>query len=95
MKKEKKPRPSPASNVPDFHQLAAKWAKPFVKRADVKEFSCGLISGKTLANLAARGEGPPYFRASRYVVYQTTDLTEWFTDIYTPSKKRCKKTAEN
>lgn len=92
MKREKNPRRSPAFTVPDFQQLAVKWAKPFVKRADVKEFSCGLVCGKTLANLASRGEGPPYFRASRYVVYETTDLTEWLTDTYGEPEKSRKKT---
>lgn len=86
MKREKKPRKCLPTAMLDFEQMAAKWSKPLVKRSDVKEFSCGLIAPKTLANLAARGEGPPYYYVSGYAVYQTTDLTDWFTDTYGPSQ---------
>jgi hypothetical protein len=84
MKREKKPRKCLPTAMLDFEQMASKWSKPFVKRSDVKEFSSGLIAPKTLANLAALGEGPPYYHVSGYAVYQTTDLTDWFIEKYHP-----------
>lgn len=86
MKREKRPRKCLPTAMLDFEQMAAKWSKPLVKRSDVKEYSCGLISGKTLANLAAMGEGPPYYYVSGYAVYQTTDITDWLQDTYGPPK---------
>jgi hypothetical protein len=42
----------------ELSALAKKWPSTFVARASFKEFSGGLVSPKTLANLDAQGEGP-------------------------------------
>lgn len=77
MKKEKKTRITPLAKKLDFNRLIARWGRPLVKRSEVTEFSCGLLSPKTLANLAAKGEGPPCYHVSRYVVYEATELASW------------------
>jgi len=60
----------------DFEFLLAQWGSPFVKRSEVLKFSGGLLNPKTLANQATRGEGPPYFRYQRYIVYLASDLRD-------------------
>jgi len=52
---------------------------PFIGRAEVSKYFPGILTPKTLANLASRGLGPPYFKVGRKVVYRTEDLLEWLS----------------
>ena len=61
-----------------FDQLAERWPSAFVARAEVKHFSGGIVSGKTIANLAAKGEAtPPAFRVGGKVAYEARHLVEF------------------
>ena len=60
----------------DFEFLVDAWGSPFVRRTEVSKFSGGLLHPKTLANQATRGEGPPYFKHQRYIVYLASDLKD-------------------
>jgi hypothetical protein len=60
----------------DFDFLVKEWGSPFVRRTEVSKFSGGLLHPKTLANQATRGEGPPYFKHQRYIVYLASDLKD-------------------
>jgi len=50
---------------------------PFIARNHIDRFLPGVISSKTLANLANRGLGPKFFKNGRLVIYRTADLVEW------------------
>lgn len=61
-----------------FDQLAERWPSAFVARAEVKQFTGGIMSGKTLANLAAKGETvPPAFRVGRKMAYEVRHLVDF------------------
>lgn len=61
-----------------FDQLAERWPSPFVARAEVKRFTGGLLAGKTLANLAAKGEEVPRaFRVGGKAAYEARDLVDF------------------
>ncbi|MDY0185566.1 MAG: hypothetical protein RBR43_06785 [Desulfuromonadaceae bacterium] len=42
-----------------FHQLTDHWPSPLVAASQVKRFSGGIVSGKTLANLKSLGKPVP------------------------------------
>lgn len=46
-------------------------------RAEVSKLFPGVISEKTLANLANQGIGPRYFKNGRLCIYRTADFVEW------------------
>ena len=61
-----------------FSELVTKWPSAMVARPEVSRFSGGIISGKTLANLAARGEEvPPVVHVGRKAAYRASDLADW------------------
>lgn len=67
-----------------FQTMLTKWSSPVVARSQVKEFTGGACTAKTLANADSEGWGP----AKRYmlgnkVVYPTQDLVDWL-------EERCK-----
>jgi len=50
---------------------------PFFARQKVAEFFPGVVSPKTLANLASRGEGPPFIKTGRKIIYETQAFIAW------------------
>lgn len=58
--------------------LAARWPSSLVAREKVGEFSGGIISPKTIANLDATGEGPKgRITVGRKVAYPVDLLIAW------------------
>jgi hypothetical protein len=54
------------------------WPSPVVARTEIKKFTGGALSGRTVANLDSRGEGPEgRFRLGRKTVYPKDKLVEW------------------
>jgi predicted DNA-binding transcriptional regulator AlpA len=65
--------------APDqFERLVTHWPSALVARTEVARFTGGILSGKTLANLASRGEKvPPSIRIGQKIAYDATALAEW------------------
>lgn len=61
-----------------FDQMAARWPSSIVARAEVKKFTGGGISPKTLANADSKGTGPegPFFMGRR-ICYTVPAFLEW------------------
>jgi len=57
--------------------LATKWPSTIVARKRVSEFSGGILSEKTLANLDSLGQGPHRIRIGRQVAYSVNELITW------------------
>ncbi len=65
----------------DFSLLAEKWPSSIVARTEVKKFTGGILSGKTLANLASKGEPVPRpIRVGRKVAYSAKELAQWLSE---------------
>ena len=63
---------------PDLSILAKNWSCPFVARAEVKEFSGGILNSKSLANLDSAGLGPTgRIRIGRKIAYPVSSLISW------------------
>lgn len=53
---------------------------PFIARAQVEHHLGGMVSGKTLSNADARGEGPEVaYAVGRKVVYSREALLQWLS----------------
>ena len=50
---------------------------PIFGRSEVERLFPGVISPKTLANMAHKGEGPKFVRNGRLAVYLTADFLDW------------------
>ena len=63
----------------DFVEMLTKpWGAGIVARREVGRFTGGLITGRTLANLDSRGQGPGgAMRVGRQVAYPATRLARW------------------
>ena len=62
----------------DLSILAAKWSSPLVARERVDEFSGGIVTPKTMANLDSLGEGPKgRITVGRKVAYPVDELISW------------------
>jgi hypothetical protein len=61
-----------------FGDLAARWPSPIIARAEVKKFTGGGISAKTLANADSKRIGPEgRFFVGRRVCYTVVALVDW------------------
>jgi|GEM_PF-2568137 len=65
----------------DFKSLAEKWPSIVVARSEIKKFSGGLISPKTLANAQCKGIGPRSYRFGKKVFYHVDDLIKWMSEL--------------
>ncbi len=62
----------------DLSHLAARWPSSIVAREKVGEFTGGIISPKTIANLDASGDGPQErVTIGRKVGYPVTPFIVW------------------
>jgi hypothetical protein len=58
--------------------MAERWPSPVVARKAVKEFSGGILSAKTLANMDSLGTGPEgRFLLMNQTVYPVESLVSW------------------
>lgn len=65
-------------NKPDiFDKMAEAWGAPGFTRPEAGRFSGNLIAPKTLANLASKGQGPPFnwYRGRAY--YEVDTFVAW------------------
>lgn len=63
---------------PDLSTLAARWPSSHVAREKVGEFTGGIITPKTLANLDSIGAGPKgRITVGRKVAYSVHELITW------------------
>ena len=61
-----------------FNEMVARWPSSVVARAEVKKFTGGGISPKTIANADSDGTGPAErFFIGRRVCYPVSALVEW------------------
>ena len=61
-----------------YNKMAARWPSSIVARAEVKNFTGGGISSKTLANADSKGIGPAgRFLVGRRICYTVPALLEW------------------
>lgn len=65
----------------DLSDLGARWPSAMVFRREVRKFTGGAYSGRYLANLDSRGEGPRNrVRIGRRIGYRVGDLVEWLEE---------------
>lgn len=63
---------------PDLSLLAARWPSPLVAREKISEFSGGILTPKTMANMDCNGEGPKgRITCGRKVAYPVAELIAW------------------
>ncbi|MCJ7783485.1 MAG: hypothetical protein MUP41_06090 [Desulfobacterales bacterium] len=62
----------------DLSSLAKKWPSSVVCRQEVRNFSGGIVSDRTLANYDAQGIGPPgRFKIGKKVIYPVDGFVKW------------------
>ena len=70
-----------------FNEMTAKWHSTVVARAEVKKFTGGGISPKTIANADSKGKGPEgRFLIGRRVCYPVSALVNWLRQNTKESK---------
>ena len=61
-----------------FDEMAKKWPSEIISRTEIKKFTGGGISPKTLANADSEGEGPRgRFVLGRKICYPTKEVVKW------------------
>ena len=61
-----------------FDQMATEWPSPLVAAPEVKRFSGGILSGKTLQNLSSLGQPvPESLKVGNKRAYIATSLADW------------------
>ena len=61
-----------------FDQMAEQWSSPLVAAPEVKRFSGGILSGKTLQNLSSLGQPvPKSLKVVNKRAYIATSLADW------------------
>jgi len=59
-------------------EMLKKWESSVVCRGEIRRFSGGMVSPKTLANLDSQGEGPKgAFRYGSKVAYPVSEVVSW------------------
>ena len=65
-------------NEDPFQIMATRWPSSIVARAEIKNFTGGAISPKTVANADSEGRGPANrLVVGRRVCYPVADLIAW------------------
>ena len=67
---------------PNLSHLISRWPSSIVSRDEVKKFTGGAISGKYVANLDSKKQGPPgRFRCGgRKIVYPVDKFVRWLEE---------------
>jgi hypothetical protein len=64
--------------IKELRDMARKWPSTVVARGQVKDFTGGALSGKTVANFDSQGTGPAgRFKLGRSTVYPLDSLVSW------------------
>ncbi len=64
-----------------FDQMAEQWSSPLVAAPEVKHFSGGILSGKTLQNLSSLGQPvPESLKVGNKRAYVAVSLASWLRD---------------
>jgi hypothetical protein len=69
-----------------IQKMADNWPSEVVARTKIEEFTGGLITGKTMANLDSQGEGPPRVKCSRKTGYPKNPLCDWLRQRMTEER---------
>ena len=70
-----------------FDQMAASWPSPLVAAPEVKRFSGGVVSGKTIQNLSSLGQPvPESLKIGAKRAYVATSLAAWLRNRATSSQ---------
>ena len=70
-----------------LERLKETWPSTVVVRSEVKRFSGGILSGRTMANLDSQGAGPPgRFKLGRKTVYPVDELITWMQSRVEPGE---------
>lgn len=75
----------------DFSGMADRWPSTMVAREKVEDFTGGIMNRRYLANLDAKGEGPPRVRIGRKIAYPVIDFVAWLEARASIPKKKAKK----
>ena len=78
----------------EFKEMVDVWPYPHVPQAKVRDFTCGMYSGYSMANYVSRGSGPRKYFIGRNACYNPIELAYWIYER-TPEKKAQKKKDEN
>ena len=57
--------------------MAEKWPSELVSRESVGQFTGGVLSPKSMANMDSLGEGPESIRIGRKIAYRVDVLISW------------------
>ncbi len=61
-----------------FNQMAQKWPSTLVSATEVKQFSGGILSGKTLQNRSSLGQSvPESLKVGNKRAYVAESLADW------------------
>ena len=60
-------------------ELAKKWPSAIVAREKIGEFSGGILSSRSMANLDSLGLGPERIKIGRKVAYPIDSLVVWIS----------------
>ena len=60
-----------------FEKMAERWPSSLVARTKIAEFSGGMVSCKTMANLDCQGVGPGRVKIGRRTGYPVDSLVSW------------------
>lgn len=72
-----------------FTKMACRWSSSVVARAEVKNFTGGGISPKTIANADSEGKGPEgRFIIGRRICYPVSNLIDWLRKNSDNKKQR-------
>ena len=63
-----------------FEQMMSRWPSAIVARTMIYDFSGGLISAKTMANLDCQGIGPERVKVGRKTGYPIDSLVAWLRE---------------
>jgi len=71
-----------------FDKMEKFWGSPFFVRSEVKRLTGGLVSPKTLANLAWSNEGPAFRKIRGRAVYDTAEFIVWLRNWADGTRKK-------
>lgn len=60
-----------------YRDMVENWDGPWVQHREIAEFSFGLLSRGTLANLTSRGEGPDFHLVNGKKVSEAKEMAAW------------------
>jgi hypothetical protein len=72
-----------------FQEMAAKWPSAIVSRTEIRNFTGGVLTERTIANLDSKGEGiEGRFRIGRKIVYPIDSIIRFLENRAEPVKPK-------